>query len=319
MNNQTWPFTNPVDPNIYSERIDWPKISIVTPSYNQGQYIEETILSILNQNYPNLEYIIIDGGSTDDTVEIIKKYEDRIKYWVSERDEGQADAINKGLEKCTGDIFNWINSDDYLEKDALFDIGKNFNLEMYSLYAGIVVNFSEEDKTHNLIQNRGLSLDNILSFNKENSYLWHQPGVWFNLKKLITIGPINTFLRYCFDFDLTLKYLYYYPNIKYTNLRLVYFRFHELSKTVSEQDKFEKEFDLVYLSFLEFVKDDRKIYNKTLRKIKAKAWHKVLNTVVKNNSRFYQLKFILLNLIKSPISKSTRMTLGRLKLIIKNV
>src|SRR5690606_31772171 len=104
------------------ERTDWPKISIVTPSYNQGQFIEETILSILNQNYPNLEYIIIDGGSTDNTVEIIKKYEDRITYWVSEKDNGQADAINKGLEQCTGEIFNWINSDDYLAKKSLYSI-----------------------------------------------------------------------------------------------------------------------------------------------------------------------------------------------------
>ena len=88
---------------------DWPRISIVTPSYNQGQYIEETIRSILLQGYPNLEYIIIDAGSTDQTVEIIKKYEMFLSYWVSESDNGQAHAINKGLSLCTGEIFNWIN------------------------------------------------------------------------------------------------------------------------------------------------------------------------------------------------------------------
>jgi glycosyltransferase involved in cell wall biosynthesis len=118
--NNEWPFTNAVDPNIYSERKDWPKISIVTPSYNQGQYIEETILSVINQNYPNLEYIIIDGGSTDNTVEIIKKYENKIAYWVSEPDKGQSHAINKGFSKCTGDIIGWINSDDYYLREFLF-------------------------------------------------------------------------------------------------------------------------------------------------------------------------------------------------------
>lgn len=82
------------------------RISTITPSYNQGQYLEQTILSILDQNYPNLEYIIIDGGSTDSSVEIIKKYRKYISYWVSEKDQGQSHAINKGLRKVSGEIIN---------------------------------------------------------------------------------------------------------------------------------------------------------------------------------------------------------------------
>ena len=85
----------------------WPKISIVTPSYNQAEFLERTILSVLNQNYPNLEYIIIDGGSTDGSVEIIKNYEKYLAFWVSEPDNGQADAINKGFIKSTGEIVGW--------------------------------------------------------------------------------------------------------------------------------------------------------------------------------------------------------------------
>jgi len=103
-----------------------PKISIVTPSFNQGQYIEETILSIVNQNYPNLEYIIIDGGSTDNTVEIIKKYEKHLAYWVSEKDKGQSEAINKGFRKATGDIVCWINSDDFFMPGSLLKVGERF-------------------------------------------------------------------------------------------------------------------------------------------------------------------------------------------------
>lgn len=96
---------------------NYPKISIVTPSYNQGQFIEETIRSIIFQGYPNLEYIIIDGSSTDNTVEIIKKYEKYITYWVSEPDRGQSHAINKGFAIATGEIMGWLNSDDlYLPK-----------------------------------------------------------------------------------------------------------------------------------------------------------------------------------------------------------
>jgi glycosyltransferase involved in cell wall biosynthesis len=85
----------------------FPKITIITPTFNQGNYIEESILSVLNQNYPNLEYIIIDGGSTDETVSIIKKYEEKIDFWLSEPDAGQTDAINKGFAKATGEIINW--------------------------------------------------------------------------------------------------------------------------------------------------------------------------------------------------------------------
>lgn len=97
----------------------WPKISVVTPSFNQGQFIEETIRSVLLQGYPNLEYIVMDGGSTDGTIDIIKKYEPWLTYWVSEADAGQSAAINKGLNFGTGEIFAWINSDDFYSPNML--------------------------------------------------------------------------------------------------------------------------------------------------------------------------------------------------------
>jgi glycosyltransferase involved in cell wall biosynthesis len=103
-----------------------PRITIVTSSFNQAKYLPETIESILNQNYPNLEYIIIDGGSTDGSVDIIKKYQSHLAYWVSEKDSGQSEAINKGFSKATGDLFNWINSDDILFPGALFRIAEAY-------------------------------------------------------------------------------------------------------------------------------------------------------------------------------------------------
>ena len=123
-----WPWTEQSQP--LPERMpdgsEWPRISIITPSYNYGQFLEETIRSVLLQGYPNLEYIIIDGGSADNSVEIIRKYEPWLQYWISEPDNGQTDAIQKGFSKSTGVVWNWLNSDDILEKNALQHIAKAF-------------------------------------------------------------------------------------------------------------------------------------------------------------------------------------------------
>jgi glycosyltransferase involved in cell wall biosynthesis len=103
-----------------------PKISVVTVSYNQAKFLEQTIISVINQNYPNLEYIVIDGGSEDESVDIIKQYADRINYWVSEPDGGQTNGLIKGFMKATGDIQCWINSDDMLEYGALIEVADFF-------------------------------------------------------------------------------------------------------------------------------------------------------------------------------------------------
>ena len=101
------------------DRNHLPRISIVTPSYNQDDFLEATILSVLEQDYPNVEYLVLDGGSTDTSVDIIKKYSDRIHFWSSEKDEGQSDAITSGLKRSTGNILCWVNSDDILCQGTL--------------------------------------------------------------------------------------------------------------------------------------------------------------------------------------------------------
>lgn len=123
-----WPWTKQSQllPEQRPDGSKWPRISIVTPSYNQGQFLEETIRSVLLQGYPNLEYIIIDGGSTDNSVEIVKKYEQYLAYWVSERDRGQSDALNKGFNHCSGDIYAYINSDDLFLANAFHKVSNAF-------------------------------------------------------------------------------------------------------------------------------------------------------------------------------------------------
>src|SRR5439155_11304713 len=127
--NQTgWPWTEgsaPFPPTL-PDGSPWPRVTVVTPSYNQGQFVEETIRSVLLQGYPNLEYVVVDGGSTDESVEIIRKYEPWLAYWVSERDQGQTHAINKGLARATGEVFAYLNSDDLFVPGALTAIGEAY-------------------------------------------------------------------------------------------------------------------------------------------------------------------------------------------------
>ena len=121
-----WPWNTQVNPKTNKSKLYWPKISVITPSYNQGKYLEKTIRSVLLQNYPNLEYIIIDGGSTDESDDIIKQYKNQVSFTVSEKDNGQSHAINKGFSLASGDIYCWLNSDDYFLPDTLFKVAKTF-------------------------------------------------------------------------------------------------------------------------------------------------------------------------------------------------
>jgi glycosyltransferase involved in cell wall biosynthesis len=122
------------------------KISIITPSLNQGRFIERTIRSVLDQDYENLEYVIVDGGSTDETLEIIRRYEDRLAWWVSEPDAGQTEAINKGLARTSGDIVAYINSDDYYLPGAFETVVKAFEGSEANWVAGAALDLDEHDQ-----------------------------------------------------------------------------------------------------------------------------------------------------------------------------
>lgn len=180
----------------------WPKISIVTPSYNQGQFLEETIRSVLMQGYPNLEYIIMDGGSTDNSMEIIKKYEPWLTYWVSEKDNGQADAIHRGFEKATGEIIGWLNSDDYLLPGALKTVGKVFandtGLELF-IGGGIVV-----DEHSKLLEKR-YSFPQDFSSLMSIAQLFMQMSSFWRRSAYFEVGGLDTGLRFAFDYDLFLR------------------------------------------------------------------------------------------------------------------
>lgn len=147
-----WPWTTETDPALYSRARNWPKLTIVTPSYNQGQFIEQTIRAVLLQNYPNLEYIIMDGGSTDNTLDVIKRYGSWISYWQSGQDRGQAHAINMGFSLASGKYLAWINSDDYYLKDVFYQVAVNFVSSKANFIYGYAINFDTATQTSRLIR-----------------------------------------------------------------------------------------------------------------------------------------------------------------------
>lgn len=147
-----WPWTEETNPLIYDAKINWPKLTIVTPSYNQDQFLEQTIRSVLLQNYPNLEYIVIDGGSTDTSRSIIEKYTPWISYWQSETDRGQSHAINLGFSLASGTYYSWINSDDYYLKGVFHKVANTFWLKKANFIYGYVYNYITEQQQLELVK-----------------------------------------------------------------------------------------------------------------------------------------------------------------------
>ena len=167
-----------------------PKISIVTPSFNQGKFLEQTINSVLGQGYPNLEYIVIDGGSTDNSVEIIRKYEKSLSYWVSEPDRGQTQAINKGLKKATGDILAYLNSDDLYLPGALNKVA-----EFLSTHPDIGLVYGDceiVDQEGRLItRRRELSFDYPMGCMIGFGIIIPQPSAFFTRRTFEKVGYFN--------------------------------------------------------------------------------------------------------------------------------
>ena len=176
-------------------------VSIVTPSFNQASFLEQTIRSVLDQDYPSLEYIVVDGASNDRSVDIIKKYSDRLAWWVSEKDNGQGEAINKGISHATGDIIGWINSDDYYLPNAISSAVKIFehNPDVALVY-GDMLAVDQNGETTNMLRYNQYSLEDLLCFQ-----IIGQPAVFFRREVYEKVGGLDTTYHFMLDHHLWIR------------------------------------------------------------------------------------------------------------------
>lgn len=175
----------------------FPKISVVTPSFNQGQFLEQTISSVLGQNYPNLEYIIMDGGSTDQSVEIIKKYESQLSFWVSQKDGGQSAAINAGFARATGDILCWLNSDDYYLPNTLHQIAAILKEKKNTILFGNCIHINEKEHS-------SYASNVVKSFSNHPLELYDpiiQPSSFWTKDVWGKNGILDSNMHYVFDWE----------------------------------------------------------------------------------------------------------------------
>lgn len=226
----------------------WPKISIVTPNFNYGRFLEKTIRSVLLQGYPNLEYIVMDGGSSDNSLEIIRRYEPWITTWKSEKDQGQADSINQGLALASGDLLAWLNSDDYYLPGALKAVATAYSHADAGIGALVGMAHKVDAKGEVVYTPKvpELTFEAFLDWMNYSHFM--QPSCFFTRQAWADAGPLNASLSYCFDVDLWLKVAR-----KYSFARLEAYLSHALvhdnAKTIADKERMRVETCLLIMQY----------------------------------------------------------------------
>jgi len=234
------------------------KLSIITINFNNLSGLQKTMQSVFDQTWKDYEYIIIDGGSTDGSKEFIEINSDKINYWVSEPDMGQADAISKGFELCTGDVFNWLNADDSYTPIALSTVGEYFKDTSLKVLAA-------RSRVFGLGSDFISTGTDIYPGNLERTVgraRIDQPATFFRLDCIRSIGGINKNLHYLMDRELWIRYLIYYgiESVQPIDAILVNFRLHALSKSVSERQGFDIELNIINDLILSITNQDHNLF-----------------------------------------------------------
>ncbi len=240
----------------FEKQTTYPKISVIIPNYNYGNYIEETICSVINQNYQNLELIVIDGGSTDNSVEIIKKYQSKINYWISESDAGQADAINRGLQVATGDYLAFINSDDTYLSNAFNEIfSSKKSLESDFIYGDVMIGEEVLKSKPNRTNKNDFNLFSLIQFYYSAAYVIPSQSVFIKREFLLKnkLNSLNTNLHFCMDLDWYCRISRCKPKVyKYKKIHS-FFRINENTKTVKQSFKMKEEAMKIAFYYIEFL------------------------------------------------------------------
>jgi hypothetical protein len=223
-----------------------PRITLVTPSFQQGRFLAETIESVLDQGYPNLQYIIVDGGSRDESVAVIQRYDKHLDWWVSEADQGQSDALRKGFARADGALLNWLNSDDLLRPGALHAVAETWLTSGADLIIGEDLFFTDNPvKPVGHFRPSGHHWPECLRFWREE-FRYHQPCTFFSARAWIASGGIDTSLHYVMDYDLYCRILAL-PDcrVQFLQQPLSAFRLHAEAKTSAQRPLFLNEQTLV--------------------------------------------------------------------------
>lgn len=233
-----------------------PKISIVTPSFNQGSYIKQTICSVLDQNYPNLEYVVIDGGSSDHSVEVIQQYAHHFSYWHSQPDQGQADAINQGFAHCSGEIMGWLNSDDLLLPNALHTVSQYFTEHPE---ANIVCGFRRFAIGQQVTHGRFVHLPPNRFTLQRRCYIAQETTFW-RRDVWESVGPLDSSFHFALDYDLWQRMLAKGYRFDLLPRYLGLFRLHDRSKTIHQHQVRTKELARIYRHYLDTTKNEQELY-----------------------------------------------------------